>query len=40
VSGLHYGIYFNDGAYVNKGQKLYAIDQQKYTGDYNQAIAS
>jgi len=40
VSGYITGIYFNDGAYVNKGQKLYAIDQQKYTGDYNQAIAS
>ena len=29
VSGYITGIYFNDGAYVNKGQKLYAIDQQK-----------
>jgi membrane fusion protein (multidrug efflux system) len=40
VSGYITGIYFSDGAYINKGQKLYSIDQQKYTGDYSQAIAN
>jgi membrane fusion protein (multidrug efflux system) len=40
VSGYITGIYFNDGSYVNKGQKLYTIDQQKYTSDYSQAIAN
>ncbi|HEX5155367.1 MAG TPA: efflux RND transporter periplasmic adaptor subunit [Parafilimonas sp.] len=40
VSGYITGIYFKDGAHIAKGQKLYAIDQQKYASDYSQAIAN
>lgn len=40
VSGYITGIYFQDGQHVAKGQKLYSIDQQRYAGDYNQAIAN
>jgi RND family efflux transporter MFP subunit len=40
VSGYITGVYFKDGQYVNKGQKLYSIDQQQYTGAYNQAVAN
>ena len=40
VSGYITGIYFKDGQHVTKGQRLYSIDQQKYAGDYNQAIAN
>ncbi|MFT4152474.1 efflux RND transporter periplasmic adaptor subunit [Parafilimonas sp.] len=40
VSGYITGIYFQDGQRVTKGQRLYSIDQQKYAGDYNQAIAN
>ncbi|HEY2727715.1 MAG TPA: biotin/lipoyl-binding protein, partial [Parafilimonas sp.] len=34
VSGYITGIYFKDGQYVTKGQKLYSIDQQHYAGAY------
>lgn len=40
ISGYITGIYFKDGQRVTKGQRLYSIDQQKYAGDYNQAIAN
>lgn len=40
VSGYITGIYFKDGAKVNKGQKLYSIDQQLYNANYQQAIAN
>lgn len=39
VSGYVTGVYFKDGAKVNKGQKLYSIDAQVYKANYNQAIA-
>ena len=39
VSGYITGIYFKDGSHVEKGQKLYSIDQQQYAGAYNQAVA-
>ena len=39
VSGYITGVYFKDGAKVNKGQKLYSIDAQVYKANYNQAIA-
>src|ERR1044072_4431105 len=32
VSGYITGIYFKDGQYITKGQKLYSIDQQQYAG--------
>ncbi len=40
VSGYVTGIYFKDGQYVTKGQKLYTIDQQQYRGQYEQAVAN
>lgn len=40
VSGYITGIYFKDGDLVTKGQKLYAIDQQVYTANLQQAIAN
>lgn len=40
VSGYITGIYFKDGSYVTKGQKLYTIDQQQYAGAYDQAVAN
>jgi len=39
VSGYITGIYFTEGQKVQKGQKLYTIDQQQYRGAYEQAIA-
>src|ERR1700682_2074599 len=36
VSGYITGIYFNEGQHVEKGQKLYSIDQQQYRGTYEQ----
>jgi membrane fusion protein (multidrug efflux system) len=39
VSGYLTDIYFTDGQHVNKGAKLYAIDQQQYKAAYEQAIA-
>ena len=40
VSGNIIGIYFKDGQYVHKGQKLYEIDQQQYKAAYDQAVAN
>lgn len=39
VSGYITGIFFNDGQYVHKGQKLYEIDRQQYQAAYEQALA-
>lgn len=40
VNGYITGIYFQDGARVKKGQRLYSIDQQAYEANYQQAVAS
>ncbi len=40
VSGYITGIYFKDGARIEKGQKLYSIDQQQYQANYQQAVAN
>jgi membrane fusion protein (multidrug efflux system) len=40
VSGYITGIFFKDGQHVNKGEKLYTIDQQQYEGMYQQAVAN
>jgi len=40
VSGYITGIFFKEGQHVEKGQKLYSIDQQPYLGAYDQAIAN
>ena len=40
VSGYITGIYFKDGQSVKKGQRLYSIDAQIYTANYDQAIAN
>lgn len=40
VSGYITGIYFQDGARVSKGQKLYTIDAQLYAANYDQAVAN
>jgi len=39
VAGYITGIFFKEGQYVEKGQKLYSIDQQQYRGAYEQAVA-
>lgn len=39
VSGYLTGIYFREGSYVDKGQKLYEIDRTKYQAAYDQALA-
>src|SRR5882762_5156686 len=39
VAGYITGIFFNEGQHVEKGQKLYSIDQQQYRGAYEQAVA-
>jgi RND family efflux transporter MFP subunit len=39
VAGYVTGIFFNEGQRVEKGQKLYQIDQQQYRGAYEQAVA-
>ncbi len=39
VAGYITGIFFKEGQHVEKGQKLYSIDQQQYLGAYNQAVA-
>jgi RND family efflux transporter MFP subunit len=39
VAGYITGIYFKEGQFVEKGQKLYSIDQQQYRGAYEQAVA-
>ncbi len=38
VAGYITGIFFNEGQHVEKGQKLYQIDQQQYLGAYEQAV--
>jgi len=40
VNGYISGIYFKDGDHVRKGQKLYSIDAQLYTANYDQAAAN
>lgn len=40
VSGYVTGIYFKDGDHVRKGQKLYSIDAQLYSANYDQAVAN
>jgi RND family efflux transporter MFP subunit len=40
VSGFITGIYFTEGSFVKKGQKLYEIDRTKYIASYNQAKAN
>ncbi|MCL6524061.1 MAG: efflux RND transporter periplasmic adaptor subunit [Thermoflavifilum sp.] len=40
VSGYITGIFFKDGQYVEKGQKLYEIDRQQYEAAYQQAVAN
>ena len=40
VSGFITGVYFQDGAKVRKGQKLYSIDDQQYQANYQQAVAN
>jgi RND family efflux transporter MFP subunit len=39
VSGYITGIHFKEGQHVDKGQKIYSIDQQQYLGAYDQAVA-
>ena len=39
VAGYITGIFFKEGQHVEKGQKLYQIDQQQYRGAYEQAVA-
>jgi membrane fusion protein (multidrug efflux system) len=39
ISGYITGIFFKEGQHVNKGEKLYQIDQQQYQGAYEQAVA-
>jgi RND family efflux transporter MFP subunit len=39
VAGYITGMYFKEGQHVEKGQKLYSIDQQQYRGAYEQAVA-
>lgn len=39
VAGYITGIFFKEGQHVEKGQKLYAIDQQQYRATYEQAVA-
>ena len=39
VAGYISGIYFKEGQHVEKGQKLYSIDEQQYRGAYEQAVA-
>ncbi|HEX4852229.1 MAG TPA: efflux RND transporter periplasmic adaptor subunit [Puia sp.] len=40
IAGYVDGIFFKDGQHVEKGQKLYSIDQQQYLGQYDQAVAN
>lgn len=40
VSGYITGIFFKDGDHVTKGQKLYTIDAQMYSANYDQAVAN
>ncbi|HTS42993.1 MAG TPA: efflux RND transporter periplasmic adaptor subunit [Puia sp.] len=40
VAGYITGIFYKEGQHVNKGDKLYSIDQQQYRGAYEQAVAN
>ncbi len=40
VAGYITGIFFKEGQFVKKGEKLYTIDQQQYLGAYDQAVAN
>ncbi len=40
VAGYITGIFFKEGQFVKKGQKLYSIDAQQYLGAYEQAVAN
>ena len=40
VSGLVTGIFFREGNFVHKGQKLYEIDRTKYLASFRQAKAN
>ncbi|BAU53532.1 efflux RND transporter periplasmic adaptor subunit [Mucilaginibacter gotjawali] len=40
VSGAVTGIFFTEGTKVNKGQKLYEIDERLYKAAYDQAVAN
>ena len=40
VQGAITGIYFTEGTYVKKGQKLYEIDQRIYLDNYDAAVAN
>lgn len=40
VTGYVTAIYFKDGDKVNKGQRLYSIDQQLYNANYQQSVAN
>jgi RND family efflux transporter MFP subunit len=39
VAGYITGVFFKEGQHVEKGQKLYSIDQQQYRGAYEAAVA-
>ncbi|HMH32639.1 MAG TPA: efflux RND transporter periplasmic adaptor subunit [Puia sp.] len=40
VQGYVTGIFFSEGSYVKKGQKLYEIDERLYKAAYDQAVAN
>src|SRR6516162_11118746 len=40
VQGYVTGIFFTEGTYVKKGQKLYEIDERLYKAAYDQAEAN
>ncbi|MDB5111130.1 MAG: mexA 2 [Mucilaginibacter sp.] len=40
IQGAITGIFFKEGSYVTKGQKLYEIDRSIYEANYNAAIAN
>lgn len=40
VSGAITGVFFTEGTEVNKGQKLYEIDERLYKAAYDQAVAN
>jgi RND family efflux transporter MFP subunit len=40
ITGAITGIFFKEGTYVKKGQKLYEIDKRIYEANYDQAVAN
>ena len=40
VRGLVIGIFFKEGSFIHKGQKLYEIDRTEYQASYEQARAN